>query len=342
MKLAGAAASRFFRSPGAGRPGVLIYGGDAMRVALRRQELIAGLIGPLGDEEMRLTRMSGGDLRKDPAALLDAVTARSFFPGQRVAFVEEANDGAAPAVGAALRAWKLGDAVIVVTAGSLTKASALKKLFEDHAAAAAIALYDDPPSREEIEAALKDAGLRDLGRETMRDIEALAQALDPGDFRQTVEKLAVYKFGDASPVTPEDVAAVAPATTEAELDEILEAAADGRADQIGPLMRRLDGQGVQATSLCISALRHFRALHTAASDPGGPGAGLARLRPPIFGPRRDRMQRQASAWGMHRLEMALAIVTDTDLTLRSSSRVPAAAMVERMLVRLAMLGAKGR
>lgn len=342
MKLAGSAAFRFFRNPDAGRPAVLIHGGDAMRVALRRQELIGGLIGPQGEDEMRLARMSGGDLRKDPAALADAVMARGFFPGTRVAFVEEAGDAAAPAIGSALAAWAPGDAIIVVTAGSLTKASALKKLFEDHATAVAIGVYDDPPSREEIETGLREAGLTDISRDAQRDIELLAQAIDPGDFRQTLEKLAVYKFGDTTPVSSDDVAAVAPATTEAELDEILEAAADGRADLVGPLMRRLDGQGVQATSLCINALRHFRALHTAASDPGGPGAGLARLRPPVFGPRRDRMQRQAQAWGVQKLEQALSIITDTDLTLRSAARVPAAAVVERMLVRLAMLGAKGR
>jgi glycerol-3-phosphate dehydrogenase len=39
----------------------------------------------------------------------------------------------------------------------------------------------------------------------MADLTALAGALDPGDFRQTVEKLALYKHGDAAPVTPADV-----------------------------------------------------------------------------------------------------------------------------------------
>jgi len=84
-------------------------------------------------------------------------------------------------------------------------------------------------------------------------------------------------------------------------------------------------------------MRHFRTLHSAASAPGGPAEGIARMRPPVFGPRRERMLRQAQNWGMHRLETALGILTDTDLTLRSASRAPAMAVMERALIRLAML-----
>jgi DNA polymerase-3 subunit delta len=110
--------------------------------------------------------------------------------------------------------------------------------------------------------------------------------------------------------------------------------AEQQAKAIGPLLQRLAAQGVQPVTLCISTLRHFRALHAAASDPGGPGTGLSRLRPPVFGPRRDRMQRQAERWGMLRLEQALELLVDTDLTLRSSSSAPAMPVMERTLVRL--------
>jgi DNA polymerase-3 subunit delta len=264
--------------------------------------------------------------------------AQGFFPGVRVAFVEEATDTNAPALKAALQDWRQGDAMLIVTAGNLTKASALKKVFEDHPNAYAAAIYDDPPSREEIEATLSKAGIGRVAGEAMTDLLALARELDPGDFRQTVEKLALYKFRDASDVTPADVAAVAPATIEAEVDDVLNAAAEARTTEIGPLIRRLQGQGIAPVTLCIGATRHFRALHAAASAPGGAAEGIARMRPPVFGPRRDRMLKQAQGWGMHRLEQALSFLTDTDLQLRSSSRAPAMAVMERTLIRLAMLG----
>ncbi|MBS0564275.1 MAG: DNA polymerase III subunit delta [Proteobacteria bacterium] len=337
MKLAGAAASRYFARPEPDRAGLLIYGTDPMRVALKRQEVIAALVGPEGEAEMRLTRLPAADLRKDPAQVQDAIKAQGFFPGPRAVLVEEAGDTLAPLLSSALADWRKGDASLVVTAGSLTKGSVLKKLFEEHPNAYAAGIYDDPPTREEIESTLQKAGLKGVGREAMADLTALARELDPGDFRQTIEKIALYKWQDAAPLTPEDVAACAPATIEAEVDDVLNAAAEAQPARIGTLMRRLEGQGVAPVTLCIGAMRHFRALHAAASAPGGAAEGIARIRPPVFGPRRDRMLRQAQGWGMHRLEQALQILTDTDLTLRSSSRAPAMAVMERALIRLSMM-----
>lgn len=340
MKLTGAAASRYFGRPDPSRLGLLIFGADAMRVALRRQEVIAALIGPEGEAEMRLTRLSGADLRKDGAALLDAVKAVGFFPGPRVVFVEDATDTAAPAIEAAVKDWHPEDARIILSAGALATKSALRKIFETHPNAYAIGIYDDPPSREEIEDILKRAGLRQIAPEAMTDLLALSRALDPGDFRQTVEKIALYKHGDATPLSAAEVALSVPSTIEAELDSVLDLVAEGRREELAQMMRRIEGQGVAPVTIAIMALRHFRSLHMAASDPGGPGAGVQRLRPPVFGPRRDRMQRQASHWGMIRLEEALKTLIEADLTLRSSSKAPQMAVIERALIRLATMAAK--
>lgn len=338
MKLNARDASRYFGKPDPDRTGLLIYGPDAMRVALKRQEVIAALIGPQGEEEMRLTRIPGGDLRKDPAQLVDAIKSVSFFPGPRVAFVEDATETAAPAILAALEDWAPGDAQIIVSAGQLKASSKIRKAFEGHKNAYAVGIYNDPPSREEIEAELAKAGLAQIDPEAMTDLSNLSRELDPGDFRQTLEKLALYKHGDTTPATSDDVAACAPTSTEAALDDVLNIVAEGRAQEIGPVMSKLQAQGTQPVGLCIGATRHFRALYTAASDPGGAAQGISRMRPPIFGPRRDRMVRQASGWGAPKLEQALTILTDTDLQLRSAGQnAPAMALVERALLRLAML-----
>jgi DNA polymerase-3 subunit delta len=335
MKLSPRDATTYFDRPDPARAGLLIYGGDAMRVALKRQQVIAALIGPTGEAEMRLDRIPGAELRRDKALLSDAVRASGFFPGTRVAFVEDAGDAAADVIAGALDDWRDSDAVIVVTAGALTPRSALRKLFEGHKNAFAAAIYDDPPSRAEIEAALRSAGLRDIAPEAMTAIGDLARDLDPGDFRQFLEKLGLYKLGDPAPLSPDDIAACAPASTEAEVDDLLHAVAEAEAARIGPLLRRLEAQGVLPVTLYITAQRHFRALHTAASDPKGAGAGMARAR--VSWKHRDRMQRQASRWGAARLEQALGLLIDTDLALRSTTPVPPMPVMERTLVRLARL-----
>ena len=335
MKLAGAEARRYLARPDPARAGLLIFGADVMAVALKRQEAIAALVGPGGEQEMRLSRMSGADLRKDGTRLLDEVKAVGFFPGPRVAFVEEATDGVTQAIAAALNDWRPGDAVVVVTAGALTAKSALKSLFEKHPAAVCIGLYDDPPSRDEVEAWLGRAGLRLVDPQAMAEVLTLSQGLDPGDFRQTLEKIGLYKHGDPSPLTAAEVADLAPGTVETDVLDVVAAAVDGRAVDLGLLMRRIEAQGVQAVTLCIQTLRYVRALHMAASDPGGVAAGIARSFG--FGNRRSAMQAQAERWGGRALEQALALLVETDLTLRSTSRAPTMAVMERALIRIAMM-----
>lgn len=336
MILRGIEATRYFAKPDPSKTGLLIFGADAMRVALKRQEVIAALIGPEGEAEMRLARIAASDLRKDPATLLDAIKSQGFFPGPRVAFVEDATDTLTATITTALMEWRPGDAQIVVTAGGLTAKSTLKTLFEKHPAAFCAGLYDDPPSREEIEAALAKAGLTSIDREAMTDLTALARALDPGDFRQTLDKIALYKYRDPTPLTPAEVATLAPATVEAEVDDLIMAVAEGRQTDIAPLFRRLDAQGTAAVTLCIAALRHFRALHTAVTDPGGVSSGIAKARGVPF-KARDAMGRQASNWGSRKLEEAVSLLVETDLTLRSTSRAPTMAVIERALIRLAMM-----
>lgn len=337
MKLSPREAVGYFAKPDPKKAGILLFGPDAMRIALKRQELIETLIGPQGEEEMRLTRIPASELRKDKAMLSDAIKAQGFFPGQRVAFVEDVTEQLGPVIIDAMSDWQDGDAQVVVTAGSLKATSKLRKFFEAHPNGYSVAIYADPPSRHEIEATLQKSGIGSVSPEAMIDIEALSRSLDPGDFRQTLEKLALYKIGDVTAVTSNDIINCAPATSEAEVDDVLNIVAEGRTVELGPIMRKIEGQGIDPVALSIFTMRHFRALHAAASDPGGASAGIARARPPIFGPRRDKMTRQASSWGMYKLEVALGLLTDTDLTLRSASKAPNMAVMERALIRLAML-----
>ena len=340
MKFAARNLAGFAARPDEKVAAILLYGEDAMRVALKRQDFLSTYLGPAAEEEMRLTRLAAVDLRKDPAALTDAAKAQGFFPGVRAILVEDAGDNAVAAAEALLQQWETGDGLAVFTAGRLTPRGKFRKLFEAESRALCIPIYDDPPSRQEIEAELKSAGVRDLSNDAQRDLTALAAALDPGDFRQFAEKLALYTRGNSEPVTAEDIVAVAPATIEAELDEVVHALAEAQASHIVTAVRKLEAQGEAPVRICIVATQHFRKLYEASADPGGSAAGLGKIRPPVFGPNRDRMARQLREWGPARLSQALHLLTETDLALRSSQRVPPMALLERALIRVANLKAR--
>ena len=330
MKLKSHDVAAFVARPSADAPGALIFGTDAMRVAIRRQDLLLNLLGKGAEDEMRLTRMSGADLRKDPAQLQDAVKAQGFFPGPRAVFVEEATDGIADTAAAALETWEPGDAQIILTAGSLTPRSKLRKLFESHPSAPVLPVYDDPMGRDQIEAELRRAGLPLPDRDAMGELMALAQELEPGDMRQTLEKLSLYKRGDETPLSSDDIHACAPASTEGDVDAMMGIVAEAKTGEIGPMLRKLQAQGVTPTTLTIGATRHFRALHAMSSGANARMPGNFKVR--------ERMQRQARSWSMVKLEQALGVLLDTDLALRSGGQTaPQMAVVERALIRLSML-----
>ena len=340
MKLTPRDAGGFLNRPDPRVPGILIFGADAMRVAEKRVTVVKAHTGANADTEMRLARMSGGDLRKEPSAAVDAIKAAGFFPGPRALVIDEANDFAFEALKLALADWVEGDAMIVATAGALKKTSKLLKLFEGDKRAFSLGVYDNPPGRAEIEQMLAAEGLTGLSGDAMRDLTALAQILEPGDFRQTLTRIALYKIGDTTPLSPAEIAMLAPQSAEADLDDILYAMAEGRMGDLAPILSRLAAQGVQPVGVCISAARHFRILHSLVSDPRGPAQAIGSLRPPIFGPRRDRILRQAQNWSLQRVEDALRDLTATDLALRSSTRAPNRALAERALIRLTRMAGR--
>ena len=340
MKLAGDKANNYFSNPDANHTAILIYGADSMRVALRRQELLEALLGDNAEEEMRLTRMSGSDLRSDPALLLDGLKANGFFPGLRAVFVEGATDTNSIVIDTAMQDWQTGDAILVLTSNQLNARSKLRKMIENNNNSVAIGIYNDPPNEKEIISIASKYNLNNFESDAKKDLIALGRSLDPGDFQQTCEKLSLYKYKDDSIITSTDINLCAPVTNDAVLDEAIYIIADARSDEVGPMLSRLFGQGMNPTTLCIAVMRHFRNLHSAASHPSGPDVALSRARPPVFGLRKDRMVRQVRQWGGMRLEKALGVLTDTDLSLRSSSKAPAHAMLERAFIRISMMRPK--
>ncbi|MEM6905408.1 MAG: DNA polymerase III subunit delta [Pseudomonadota bacterium] len=339
MKLAGSAASGFCRAPDPGVAGALLHGPDGGLVALRRQELVAALT---EGDDLRLARIGAAEARKDPAAVGDALRARGFFPGRRVVLVEDAKDGLAKTLDAVLEGATEEDAFLVVTATGLAARSALRKLFEGGRSLISMAFYPDAPDGPAVERAFAAAGGRaGLTPDAARALADLGAGMDPGSFHQLIEKISVFSLDQVEPLDEAAVLGQGPASVETELDRLIDAAAEGQAGQVGVLLRRLGTAGVTPVSVIIAAGRQFRQLMGVAHAPDGVEAGLGRLRPPAFGPRRRALGRQASLWGP-RIDGALGLIYEADRRLRTPGALPEMAVVERCLLRLAMMAAARR
>ena len=337
MKLTGARAKDYIKSPDPAHAAVLIFGSDSLRVETARQSIVTQLGGPTLDEDMRLTRLTGAELRSDKAALLDAQKAQGFFPGHRIVLVTQATDGLAPIFDEALKAWEKGDASLVVTSDALRATSKLRKLFETHENAIAIGIYDDPPTAHDLLEELAQADLTLADENAKNRFTEIGLSIEPTDLRQFIEKLTLYKLDDPAPITEDDINATAPIAGDITTDQLIAAVADGQAGQIGPLLRRYLGQGGNLVALALMLTGHFKTLLNAATSPEGIDTALSRARPPVFGPRREKMARQAKRWGPRRLEIALNHLTAVERMLRSSLPAPQEASLERAMIRLAMM-----
>ena len=338
MKLNPRNVSNYCGKPDPSKAGLLIYGADSLRVASLLEKTTLALVGPSGKDEFRLLRLAADEVQRDGGELAAAVKSQSFFPGQRAVVVENAADGIVKAVEWAFKERAEGDAPIIVTAGMLRPASKLRKLFEGHKNAYCAPVYADQISSFEIKEAVKNAGLKRVSPSAMSDIEALGKSMSPQALRLFLDKIALYKLSDDSEVAPDDVEACASDGGEMQLDDLMNAVADGHPEKVCAAIRRLCSQGYAPISICIIAQRMFRNIFLVASDPSGPEVGIARIRPPVLGRKKQRLQQQAMRWKAKGAESALLRLGRTDRYLRSGRPIPALEAVEGTLVRIAKAG----
>lgn len=335
MKLQGAAGARFCSEPDRSLLGALLYGPDSGLIRLRRQALVEALS---EGEELRVDRLAAGEIRKDPASVDTALRSKGFFPGRRVLVIEGAKDALAAALGAVLPAVTADDAFLVVEAENLPARAELRKLFEGSDALAAIGLYPDPPGRGELRALLAKGGCRHrLGEEAEAELAALASEIDRGQLLQLIEIICLYSFNSDSLLNGEEIRALSPWQTDPGLDQLIESVAAGRPDHVGPTISQLSGSGVTPVQMLIVTGRQFLQMLALSSAGDGVEDAVKRLRPPVFGPRARVLARRTNDWGQKRIEAAVRVLHSADSKLRSPGAKPDLAMVERALIRVAML-----
>lgn len=337
MKLSGRDTQRFCKQPDTSLKGALIHGPDAGMIAVRRRELVSALLGADKDD-LRITNLTAADVRKDTSLLDTELKARGFFPGRRIVVIESTTDGLSKLIGSVLGTTTTDDAFLILTAGMLPARSSLRQLFERANNLAALQQFQDSPGPNDIEDMLKSAGMtHGVTPDGLDALTHYAATADYGSFLQAIEMISIFDMSRDAPLSSKEIDLILPAGQETEIDAFIDAVTHGNPADIGPQMRRLQTSGVNAVTLLIALQRQFRQLLLAATAPGGPEAGLARIRPPLWGARKSAMQALLRRWQPRRLEQATQILFETDSKVRSSSNVPDMALIERCSLRLAMM-----
>lgn len=326
----------------AGIRAVLLHGPDGGLTAQTRAEALKALLGAATDDPFRRADVSPDALRKSPALLADECAALAFGGGGRVVLLDGAGDGHAAAVSGALAAMA-EETFLLMTAGVLASGSKLRKLMEAEKQAAAVALYPAEGAALGDLAAeeLRRLGGPDSARETRAVLAAALSGASHGEVLRFAENLALYKLGDSSPLTPEEVMALAPGSAEAGADDLAMAAAEGAADAVPRLLAGFAAQGGGASQALRGVIRHFTRLRAAMAiverERIPIDAALDKLRPPVFFKIKGAMASQARGWSAAALEQALMGLAEAEAETRRGGRKPEEAIVARAILRAASL-----
>ena len=334
MKIAGKNAIKYILDP-TPVPGLLLHGAPKDKIRYQYNQIKLKLVGNNAESEMRLTEIPAAELRKNKSLALDAIKALGFFPGPRLVLIENCSDGLTTLIEETILNRNEDDAFLIVTANVLSARSKLRKLFENNNNLISIGIYPEPPTIDELNLAIKKSGINTI--DNNKDLIQLGQSMGLADFESVLEKISLYKMQDSSPVSADDILECSGYSLDIELNEIIDEICSGNTHQLGSKLKKLIAKGESPTSICIGTVKHFRNLHTLASNPVNMETSLSKIWPPVFGTKRNKLMSDSKKWGLRRIERAIQILLETDLRLRSSNLEPKNALVERALIRICMM-----
>lgn len=329
-------ADRFASKPPAGVVAALVFGPDSGLVRERAERLARSVVADLNDAFL-VSELDEASLSADPARLADEAAAISMVGGRRVVRVRSAGNSLAHLF-AGFLAQPSGDALIVVEAGDLAKTSALRKLFEGAANAAALGCYADNARdlSQLVRDVMKEHGLAITAEGVEEAVTRLGS--DRGVSRSELEKLALYAR-DGGKLTAADVRAVMGDEAEARAEEVCDAAGEGNLQQLDLALSRLWAHDTSPVAVVRIALSHFQRLvqsRTLMERGETMETALKKLRPPLHFSRQASFRAQLGRWTVTRLQRALELLFEAE-ELCKTTAIPSEAACGRALFNIASL-----
>ena len=341
MKITAKRINPFLAAPPPEIRAVLLYGPDSGLVRERAGHLVANVVDDASDP-FRVAEFAAAALHDDPAKLADEAAAMSLTGGRRVVRVREATDTVAETVADFLDGVA-GDTLVLIEAGELAARSKLRKLFEAHARAAALACYADEGGT--LAAVIRDT----LGAHGVTaDGDAIAYLTDNLGAdrmitRSELEKLALY-VDDGGTASLADALACVGDSAQIGLDNLTFAAGGGDHAGAARALSRLALDGVAPVAALRALLRHLQRLHLVAGQAAQGGRveqAVASLRPPVYFKRLDGFRAQARAWRPAHLVTAMDLVSEAELDCKTTG-LPAAPIAARAVMRVTEAARRAR
>ncbi len=335
----------FLANPDPAIRAILLYGPNGGLIRERADGLVRRVVDDPADP-FRVSRLTGGMLKDDPARLADEAAALSLTGGRRIVHLSDVGDAQSAVIGEFLDA-PMGDSIVLAESGDLGPRSSLRRIFEEARTGAALPCYGDEGQTLEdvIGEILRTHELRLDGE--ARDYLVTCLSSDRIQIRSEIEKLSLFvgqpQGTGHKTVSLDDVRVCVGDSAALSLDAVSLAAGSGDPAAIERELGRAFREGVAPVTVLRAVARHVQRLQlVAAKIAAGDSekAAIDGLRPKPFFKTIPAFRRQLGLWSVDRLSHALALLTEAEIDCKQTG-MPAQAVCGRVLLRIAA-GARAR
>ncbi len=324
MKLAGADAERFCRTPKSNIWAALIFGDDEGVVDDSAAALSRAWSEGAGGAEIIV--LDEDNARREKALLFESLEARSLLGAKRVVKLSVSGDKISTLISETISAAEEDperfEAKLIISAPSLPKRSKTRATFETAKQAAALHLFaDDIASL----SALAAKALEDQGAAIDSDaLDALLSGL-PGHrglANAEIEKLALYAHGLERSISVDDVQKLRAADTDVPTQDLLAAALKGRTSQAEHALSALLVRGVSPITILRAIQRDAERLldaHGLQDAKSGGDIGM-KLRPPVFRSAWPAFRDLMAIWTPAKLSRLIERLYDCERDLKTAGR----------------------
>jgi DNA polymerase III subunit delta len=236
----------------------LVHGADE-GLTHERSKAIVGKVLDGDVDPLRIVRLEGEAIARDPGVLADEAYAIPMFGGSRAVWIDAQGRDLMAAL-EPLFARPPGDCTIVVKAGQLKKGAPLRSAFEKAPNAASVECYPDEARALHL---LIDAEAAAAGLAIAPDARAALVDLLGADRQTTrgeIAKLVLYAHGQPR-IEIEDVEAIVSDAAPSALDELVDQALLGDLKRAAATATRYFSEGGDGDPLMIRLIQRLTLIH---------------------------------------------------------------------------------
>lgn len=328
--------SSFFQRGNPQIKAVLFYGQDEGYVEELREKATLSVVPDLKDP-FRIVDLKVDVLASDIGLLFAEANAISLMGGRRVIRIREADKRITGVMQEFLEKYS-GDALVVMTAGSLAKNDTLRKLFENSDKAYIVACYADDAMQ------LKQLVVETLSKNNLSadsdvvDFIASNLGADRMLSRSELAKLVAY-MGNEKTVTIEDADMCVGDVSVLSVENFIYEVAGGKKKEIQKTLERLYSEGQSPIGLLRAVSFHFKKLHLSLgrmAEGESADTVIKRLVPPLHFKRTNAFKDQLNVWTLQKIEKVLRLLTDTERQVKFGE-IPQELLCARTFLQIASL-----